>query len=285
MKRTNPFLAWGLFLFAAGIFLLLKNLWVFQQWGQVVWGGIFAAVGLAFVIWFIIDRQRYWRAIAGFSLLGIGILLLIGWPNVSLGTWSGAVVILSVALGFWAVSLVHVDNWWAVIPAGVLTVIGVLVGLGADLSQALWLSAFFVGLGLVFLLLYLIRFGQHDTRWAGIPAAALLLVGLVTWIDARGLSAFAKQWWPVVLILVGIVLLVLALLTRRPSDLKPVAPVQEPLPAAPVVESAAPISQTPASQAPVPQEPAAPAGGQAADIYDVLAQQPSGSTTDDEGWG
>ena len=287
MKRTNPFLAWGLFLFAAGVFLLLKNLWVFQQWGQIIWGGIFAAVGLVFVIWFIVDRQRYWRAIAGFALLGIGVLLLIGWPNVSLGTWSGAVVILSVALGFWAVSLVHADNWWAVIPAGVLTVIGLLVGLGADLSQELWLSAFFVGLGLVFLLLYLIRFGQHDTRWAGIPAAALLLVGLVTWIDARGLSAFANQWWPVILILLGIVLLILFLFTRRPSGLKPVAPVQEPLPAAPVVEPAAPISQTPAPQAPVPQEPAAPApdGGQTVDIYDVLAQQPSGSTTDDEGWG
>ena len=287
MKRTNPFLAWGLFLLIAGVFLLLKNLWVFQQWGQVAWGGIFAAVGLIFIIWFIIDRQRYWRAIAGFALLGIGVLLLLGWPSVSLGTWSGAVVILGVALGFWAVALAHADNWWAVIPAGVLTVIGLLVGLGADLSTPLWLAAFFLGLGMVFLLLYLIRFGQHDTRWAGIPAAALLLVGLVTWIDAQSLNAFVKQWWPVALIMLGIVLLLLSLLTRRPSGVPTAAPVQEPTQGLPAVQPVAPIGQTPAPQPAVSEEPVAPAaaGGQPADIYDVLAQQPPKPAMDDEPWG
>jgi hypothetical protein len=278
MKRISPFLAWALFLLGAGIFLLLKNLGVFGAWGDVVWGGIFAAVGLVFVIWFLFDRVRYWRAIAGFTLLGIGAVILLGTRNVSLGNWSSALVLLGVALGFWAVLLSHADNWWAVIPAGVLTVVGLLVGLGADLSEAVWLAAFFVGLGLVFLLLYLVRFGQYDTRWAGIPAAALLLVGLVTWVGAIGGTAVVKQWWPAVLVVVGIVLLILFLVTRRPSGLLPASPVQEQAPSLPVTQP--PAVQTPAPPKPAVPEavatepPAPPAEGQPGDIYDILAQQP-----------
>jgi hypothetical protein len=270
MKRISPFLAWGLFLLGAGVFLLLKNLGVFQQWGEVAWGGVFAVVGLAFVIWFIIDRERYWRAIAGFTLLGIGAVILLGARSVSLGDWSGALVLFGVALGFWAVLLAHADNWWAVIPAGVLTVVGLLVGLGADLGQAVWLAAFFVGLGLVFLLLYLVRFGQNDTRWAGIPAAALLLVGLVTWVGAQGGATLVKQWWPAILIVVGLVLLILFLATRRPSGLLPAPAVQQPSPGLPA-------TQPPAVPAPGVQESVEPAP---ADIYDVLAQQPPETETD-----
>ena len=276
MKRTNPLLAWALFVLAAGIFLLLKNLGVFKEWGEVAWGGIFAVVGLAFVIWFFVDRERYWRSIAGFTLLGIGAVILLGWRNVDLGNWQSALVLFGVALGFWAVLLAHADTWWAVIPAGVLTEIGLLVGLGADLSKPTWMAAFFVGLGLVFLLLYLVRFGQHDTRWAGVPAAALLLVGLVTWVATLGGSTIVKQWWPVLLILVGLVLLLLYLLTRRPPGVLPVAPVQEPGPGAPVGEPGAPVTQAPAAKLPWLQEPvaSAPVEPQTEDIYDVLAEQP-----------
>jgi hypothetical protein len=277
MKRTNQFLAWALFLLGAGIFLLLQNLGVFQEWGEAAWGGIFAAVGLAFVIWFIIDRERYWRAIAGFTLLGIGAVILLEWRNVSLGAWGGALVLLGVALGFWAVSLARADNWWAVIPAGVLTVVSLLVGLGADLSQASWLAAFFVGLGLVFLLLYLVRFGQNDTRWAGIPAAALLLVGLVTWVGAQGLSTLVNQWWPAVLILVGVVLLVLFLVTRRAPGIPAPAPIQEPISVAPVTEGALTVQPVSARQSAAP----APASEEPADIYELLAEQPPEPTTDD----
>jgi hypothetical protein len=265
MKRTSPFLAWALFLVAAGAFLLLKNLGVFQQWGEVAWGGLFAVVGMAFIIWFIADRERYWRAIAGFTLLGIGAVILLGWRNISLGDWPGAFVLFGVALGFWAVLLAHADNWWAVIPAGVLTVVGVLVGLGADFREAAWLAALFGGLGLVFLFLYVARFGQHDTRWAGIPAAALLLVGLVTWVGTLGGSAGVQRFWPIVLVLAGFVFLVVWLLTRRPPEIARPAPVREPVESPPAPAAAPP-----------PKEPSVepPTASPSPDIYEVLAQQP-----------
>jgi hypothetical protein len=273
MKRISPFLAWGLFLLAAGIFLLLKNLGAFQQWGEVIWGGLFAAVGLAFVIWFAVDRERYWRAIAGFTLLGIGAVILLSSRNGSLGDWLSAIMLLAVALGFWAVLLAKADNWWAVIPAGVLTVVGLLVGLQANLTQAMWLAALFVGLGLVFLLLYLVRFGQHDTRWAGVPAASLLLVGLVTWVGALGGPTIVRTFWPVLLIVAGLILLILFLLARRPAAALPAPAKPEPSPAPPVGEA-------PPAKEPPPEQPVAPPAG---DIYEILAQQPPEGTTGDEG--
>ena len=47
----------------AGIFLLLKNLNVFGLWGDAIWGALFALVGLGFLIWFLIDFERWWAPV------------------------------------------------------------------------------------------------------------------------------------------------------------------------------------------------------------------------------
>jgi hypothetical protein len=92
-----------------------------------------------------------------------------------------------------------------------------------------------------------------------------------------------KQWWPAALIVVGLVLLILFLVVRRPSAAQPAGPIAEPGPGAPVVEPGAPAAQTPAAILPWLQQPAAPASAkpQTEDIYDVLAQQPPESTPGD----
>jgi hypothetical protein len=126
MKIRTHRLAWAVFFLFAGAFLLLNNLKVFREFGDGIWGGLFAVVGLGFLIWFLIDRQRTWRAIAGFPLLTIGVLLLLDWRGINLGVWQAALVMFGVALGFWTVLLSGDDTWWALIPAGVLTLMGVL---------------------------------------------------------------------------------------------------------------------------------------------------------------
>ncbi len=254
--RTHR-LAWALFFLTAGAFLLLNNHKVFRELGDGIWGGLFAAVGLGLLIWFLLDRQRTWRAIAGFPILTVGILLLLEWREVDLGVWRVALVMFGVALGFWAVLLSGNDNWWALIPGGVLTLMGVLIGLQARMDEAIWLAAFFLGLSAVFGLLYLLRLGQQDTGWAGVPAAAFLLIGIVTLVGASSPVGLIAQWWPLLLVIAGAIMLVLALHRSRRADLPPTAsPAQaEQLPAAKPV--------TPVDEAPI-------------DIYAVLAQQPKG---------
>jgi len=268
MKIRTHRLAWAVFFLFAGAFLLLNNLKVFREFGDGIWGGLFAVVGLGFLIWFLIDRQRTWRAIAGFPLLTIGILLLLTWRGVNLGVWQAALVMFGVALGFWTVLLSGDDNWWALIPAGVLTLMGVLIGFQARLSEAAWLAVFFLGLAAVFGLLYLLRLGQHDTGWAGVPAAAFLLVGVVTLVGASNLGGPIAQWWPILLLVAGVIMLILAL--RSPKPAAPPAAATR-LPAAPLPG----VSSASSSERPIsPPTAPPPADELPVDIYALLAQQP-----------
>ena len=124
-------------------------------------------------------------------------------------------MLFGIALGFWAMLLVQKQNWWAAIPAGVLTVVGVLLGLQARLSELSWLAFFFLGLALVFGLLYMVRAGQPDSRWAAIAAAAWALLGVVTLVSAIKPAPVLLQWWPAPWLVGGRGLLLTALGRRR----------------------------------------------------------------------
>ncbi len=204
MKWLSKKLGWAIFLLLAGVFLLLKNLKVFdRRWGDGIgdgiWGGLFAAAGLGFLIWLLFNFQSGWQshawgAIPGFTLLSVGAMLLL--------------------------------EWRAAIPAGVLTVVGVLLGFQERLSELGWLALFFLGLAVVFGLLYLVRAGQPDSRWAAIPAAALALLGVVTLVSAIGPTSEVLKWWPVLLLVGGLGLLLGAL--GRPSAVKPAVKAKTP---------------------------------------------------------
>ncbi len=273
MKLRNHWLLWALFKLLSGAFLLLNSQHVFREFGDAIWGGTFALIGIGFLVWFLIDRQRAWRAIAGFPLLAIGVLNLLAWRGIVLGEWQAPLILLGVALGFWTVLLSHDDHWWALIPAGVLTLMGILIGFQARLSQGMWLALFFLGLGAVFGLLYLLRLGQQDTGWAGIPAGAFLLMGVVTLVAAAKLSGPFAQWWPALLLVVGLILLIPAL--RRSPPVAPPPPAPAPEGVAPV-PGGVPSGVEQPNPAPTPIERPTPAEEKPIDIYTVLSQQPKG---------
>lgn len=262
MKARTHQLIWAVFLLSAGVFLVLKNLGVFRDLGDAIWGGLFALMGLGFLAWFLMDRQRHWRVIAGFPLLASGAVILLAWRGIGLGDWQAAVVLFGVALGFWTVLLTHDDNWWALIPAGVLTLLAALSGFHGRLDNAAWLALFLLGLGLIFGLFYLLRLGQSDAGWAGIPAAAFFLIGLVSLMAALKLNGLAAQWWPALLVVGGAALLVLAVGRPGPPSLADSAPSV----ATPSVLAA---DQPAVAEAAAPSAPEKPV-----DIYALLAEQP-----------
>ena len=281
----NRFLSrfgWVIFLLLAGVFLLLSNLGVFGPYGELIWGGLFVLIGLGFIVWFFVDRGRWWRVIPGVTLLASGAVIALDSQKIALGNWAGAIVLFGIALSFWILLLKRGDFWWAAIPGGVLTVVSVLIGLRTQLSPALWTAALLVGLGLVFLLLYLVRFGQTDTRWASVPAGWLMLLGLVTAANAAVKSlkqlAFLEKWWPIVLVLAAVIILVLMIARRPTAAPKPVTEPAKDYDAPKPASGASVATALPPAPAikPFTAEPAPKPSGSAPelDIYKLIEQQP-----------
>ena len=280
MRIRNQGTLWAVFLLLAGLFLLLKNLAVFDPWGEAIWGGLFAATGLVFLGAFIVDPRQWWRSIPGFILISIGALILLQWQKINLGEWRASIVLFGIALGFWSVLLAHNENWWAAIPAGVLTELGVLRGLENRLDATTWLAAFLGALGLVFGLMYLLR--ERDTRWAAIPAVALILVAITTLATTVAVNLqYAIRFWPILLMVGGLGLLI-GTLQRTPAA----APGTEPKPVSQTVKGAPARGKAMAPKGPQPKPPAGqepplvPVSGPVVeekpiDIYELLKQQPA----------
>ncbi|MBN1485570.1 MAG: hypothetical protein JXA37_12705 [Chloroflexia bacterium] len=179
-------------------------------------------------------KQRQWILVIGILLIASGVLFLLGELNwlSFLGTliplfWGGIFVVGATL--FLNVFLRDREQWWAIIPAGVLASLGATI----LTSQIPFLDTFsgFVflgGMGATFLIVYLFN-RQH--WWALIPGgilallAGVVLVGEIPWIGGalQGTMFLAglglgflllyffrrEHWWAII---PGGVLLVLSLL-------------------------------------------------------------------------
>ena len=262
MKKINPGFLWAGFFVLVGVFLLLSNLGVFGPWGDAIWGGLFVLAGIGFLAAFVRDRLHRWEAIAGTTLISGGGVILLQWQNVALGDWTLGIVLLGLALGFWLIAIFRREDWWAILPAGVLTLQGLLVGMGRDLRPLTFNALFLMGLGAVFGLIYLLRLRFGDARWALVPAVAFALLGLVWLIGVDESSPVWMQWWPVLLIAAGLILGFLAYSRRGVA-----APKQ-----APAVAAEEPGAIAAPGTSRVEELPEAPAGN--VDIYELIKNQP-----------
>jgi hypothetical protein len=274
MKRISEAVGWGIFLLLAGIFLLLKNLGVFGPWAEAAWAALYALAGLGFLVWFFMGTENWWRAIPAFTLLGIGGGLFLAWRNPTWADYGPSLALAGIALGFWAVLIVRREQWWALVPAGALTTVAILLALWGQLALAGRMAVLLVGMGLTWLLLYALRYNQGDTRWASVPAGALLLLGGVTLIGALPMPVVVRNWWPIALVVAGLVAVIGGLATRKPAGPAPVLKPDSfeklpPAPGASVTTNLPPVDYKPAGSK---SAPAASAGD--VDIYELIKQQP-----------
>ncbi len=192
MKRTNAAFLWGGLLIVAGIGLLLQNLGLVNlNWlWDAFWTLLFAVGGLAFLAVFLRDNENWWALIPGFTLLGLSGLIGLSLVSESLAGRIGAPLFLgSIGLGFWAVYAVRRDQWWAVIPGGVLFSVAALTFLEPLLPEPLGVSVMFFGMALTFLLVALLPTPQGRMTWAFIPSGVLFVIGLF-----MAFSSFSAQF-------------------------------------------------------------------------------------------
>jgi hypothetical protein len=211
MNRKTLGLLGGLVLIALGITYLLEYLNIISI-GSWVWGGLIALGGLLFLSVYLGNREHWWAIIPGVILLGIAAtVFVVGLYPAEMEIYGGTIVLSSIGLAFLFVYLANRENWWALIPMGVMTTLAVFVGWGNSSGGINSIGIFFLGLGLTFLLVAIVPTAEGQLRWALIPAGILLMVGV---LFLTNFPALLTYLWPLVLILAGI-LIIFRTIVRR----------------------------------------------------------------------
>lgn len=193
----------GLLLIVAGVIFLFNNLGFFTLDWEMLIGPLFGIGGLVFLMVFILNTDHWWALIPGFILLGIGIIIFM---NRSMETiadlWSGAVFLGMAGLAFMLIYITHRQQWWAIIPGGVLlTLAGVTL---IPDESAVSGSVFFLGMAVTFGLVYILPKPGGRLTWAVFPAITLFLIGALVLVGVTDLIDFI---WPAILLFGGIYVL------------------------------------------------------------------------------
>lgn len=211
-QRTNILV--GVLLLAAGIMILLLNFGVIGPLGDTLWSLLFFGGGIAFLVVYLQNRAQWWPIIPGMTLLGLGAIIFFSNTGFE-GDWLPALLFGAIALAFFVVYLTQpAENWWALIPAGVLTSLGVPFLLPGGFNP----GVFMFGMGVTFGLVYLqglVRGLHREFWWALIPAGVLALIGIFLFTDEMAIFAQFSNLWPLVLIIIGVFVLFGAFRGRR----------------------------------------------------------------------
>jgi hypothetical protein len=199
---------WALIPGGVMLFLALTTLLVDRVGGEWVGAMFLLLIGLAFLAVYLNNQTRTWALIVAyvFGVLSIAPMLA---AFDEMAAYFGSIFLFAVALPFFILYFRSTDNWWAIIPAGALTVVGVvatlaIAGLINDGTSGGYVNAFLMaGLSVIFAILWL----RHNKAWAKIVAIVLAVVAVASVFFVSSYEIF----WPVAIILGGIYLLYTAM--------------------------------------------------------------------------
>jgi hypothetical protein len=200
MKLFKSPILWGSLLVAGGIALLLENMDI-SHIGGLIWGIVLGIAGLLFLSVYFENRVNWWSLIPGVSLFSFGFAAILGFISPSVYELVGGSLVLGgIGLSLFLVYLVNRENWWAIIPAGVLATLAVVSIIDAGNYDVDTGGIFFVGVGLTFILVAILPTPFGRMMWAFIPALIMLVMGTLISSQRQDIMLYV---WPVLIILVG----------------------------------------------------------------------------------
>ena len=204
MKKDQSRLVWGALLILAGVMFMLQELNILGNAAQYLWLLLMGA-GAGVFIWIYFTKPgQWWAIIPGLTLFGLVIVALEDILNIFPGAdWSGGVFLGCIGLAFWLIYFRKREQWWAIIPGGVLITLALVAGLDflVDWTEVL----FFLGLAATFALVGVLPNQSHDTRWAFIPAGVLFILGFALFAP---LQSIMQILWPLALVGLGVYLMI-----------------------------------------------------------------------------
>lgn len=198
-----------------GLFLVQQIFHLPIHLGGVLVASIFALAGLVFLYVLYTNRENWWAAIPGFVLLGLGALIASGelFP-VFANRFGGSLFLGSIGLAFLVVYLIKRENWWAIIPMGVLFTLALVAGVAQYNGMASG-AMFFLGIAATFAVLGLMPIGRNE-KWPWIPAGICAILGTMLLLGSGAfLNSITGLVWPVILVLGGGFLIVRTFLKKN----------------------------------------------------------------------
>lgn len=197
-KRTDQTLLWGVLLIGLGVLFLLRRL-IPGVIGGILWSGAFAVGGLAVYSYYRKNPTQWWAQIPAYGMWVLAAIIALGTSPWVPGELIGAFIMFAIGFPFFYVYLKNNDNWWALIPAYVMSAIGVLILLSTFLSDELIGAYVMFAIAAPFLYVYL---NDRNQWWALIPGGITSVIGVGLFVSG---IAFLI---PVAMIVVGVYLLV-----------------------------------------------------------------------------
>ncbi len=201
-------IVWGGLLILLGAVLLVEAFTDLSAWA---WVAMLAAGGLGAFGVYLTDRSEWALLIPTYVMWAVAVLVALIELNILQDPFIATYVLTAIALPFLVVFLRNRDQWWALIPAYVLLIVGVMIGLteGGVLSDLLVPAYILFAIAVPFFVVYVRNTQQW---WALIPAGILAVIGLSFLIAEAAVQYVA----PVALVLVGVWILVRQFTRKEP---------------------------------------------------------------------
>jgi len=205
--RLNIRRAFALILIATGILVLLQNTGIAAgDTGQVVSLVLLVALGIFFTaMYFPGKRQWFWIALGlgCFSFaLGNAVYFIPGVDEF----YRQVVIFIGLGISFLTIYLQNRMNWWAMFPAGLLISLGASQLMEHFYPELGAGGVLILGLGLSFLILFLVPTPVGRLRFALLPAVILLVLGAVIVIGQP--FNITDYLLPALIVLAGVVLII-----------------------------------------------------------------------------
>jgi hypothetical protein len=161
MKKKNDYTG-GLILIGIGVLFLIGQFVNLENWGLL----FLPALGALFLLWGILAKE------GGLMVPG-GIISGIGWGSYAIagelmpGVDDGGIFMIIFGLGFMSIALFSAlfakeTHWWALIPGGIISFIGVAIMFGGVFLGAVELAGQFWPVVLILVGLYVIIKGSKE---------------------------------------------------------------------------------------------------------------------------
>jgi hypothetical protein len=207
---------WALIPGGVMVFLALVTLLVDSAGGEWVGALFLFMIAGIFLTVYLNNRTRTWALLVAYitGVLGLAPLMSTGGRDAA---YFGAIFLFAIGLPFFVVYFRSAQNWWAIIPAGTMTVLAIITALaiagfidddgrGGFISAGIVNALLMGGLAATFAVVWL----RRGKPWAKVVAIVLAAVGVVSIFFA----SYSQLFWPVAIIVVGVYLFYIGLRPR-----------------------------------------------------------------------